>query len=176
MYLRTVLKSNWLYLFINILFFCCNVILIILLLCHQYRPSLRPISSLVLDGLKSSLALDGYCPVTLVEKQQWVVGDHRWGATHRGSTYLFAGSEEQQRFLSDPDRYAPVICGNDIVQAMEKGQAIQGNREHGVFYNGHMFLFADEADLEKFSKNPAYYADQALEAILASTHTAQQLR
>ena len=103
-------------------------------------------------------------------------GQSPLGATHRGSTYLFAGSEEQRRFLADPDRYAPVISGNDIVQAMEKGQTVPGMREHGVFYNGHIFLFADEADLEKFSKNPAYYADPALEAIQASAHTAQQMR
>ena len=44
---------------------------------------------------------------------------------------------------------------------MDKGQAVPGMREHGVVYNGHIFLFADEAALAKFSKNPAYYADQA---------------
>ena len=122
------------------------------------------------------LCLDGFCPVTLAEKQQWVPGDRRYGAIHRGRTYLFTGSEEQRRFFTDPDRYAPIISGNDIVQAMEKGQAVPGMREHGVFYNGHIFLFADEVALDKFSKNPAYYANQALEAIQASNRTAQQMR
>jgi protein disulfide-isomerase len=122
------------------------------------------------------LCLDGFCPVTLVDKQQWVPGDRRYGAIHRGRTYLFTGSEEQRRFFTDPDRYAPIISGNDIVQAMEKGQAVPGMREHGVVYNGHIFLFADEAALAKFSKNPAYYANQALEAIQASNRTAQQMR
>ena len=101
--LRSVLKSNWSYFFISILFFCCNVILLILLLCHQSLPSLRRIPSLPIDGSKPSLVLEGYCPVTLTEKQQWVLGDHRWGATHRGSMYLFLGPEEQRRFLADPD-------------------------------------------------------------------------
>ena len=122
------------------------------------------------------LCLDGFCPVTLAEKQQWVQGDRRYGAIHRGRTYLFTGSEEQRRFFTDPDRYAPIISGNDIVQVMEKGQAVPGMREHGVVYNGHIFLFADEATLAKFSKNPAYYANQALEAIQASNRTAQQMR
>lgn len=123
-----------------------------------------------------TLCMEGFCPVSLNEKQQWIQGDRRWGVVHRGRIYLFIGPEEQKRFYANPDRYAPVISGNDIVFAMEKGQTAPGMREHGVFYNGHIFLFADEANLEKFSKNPAYYANQALEAIQASNRPAQQLR
>ncbi|MGA2798238.1 MAG: thioredoxin domain-containing protein [Thermoguttaceae bacterium] len=137
-----------------------------------------PISSSAVQppAANPPLCLDGFCPVTLAEKQQWAPGDRRYGAIHRGRTYLFTSSEEQRRFFTDPDRYAPIISGNDIVQAMEKGQAVPGKREHGVFYNGHIFLFADEATLDKFSKNPAYYANQALEAIQASNHVTQQMR
>jgi YHS domain-containing protein len=124
----------------------------------------------------AALCMDGYCPVTLAEKQQWISGDRRYGAIHRGRTYLFTGAEEQRRFFADPDRYAPVISGNDIVQAMERGQAVPGMREHGVSYNGHIFLFADEAALQKFSSNPTYYANQAMEAIQVNAHTAQQMR
>jgi YHS domain-containing protein len=120
--------------------------------------------------------LDGFCPVSLTEKQQWIPGDRRWGAIHRGRTYLFVSAEEQRRFFTDPDRYAPVNSGNDIVHTVENGQSVPGLREHGVFYSNHVFLFADEIALEKFSKNPAYYANQALEAIQASNHTMQQLR
>jgi protein disulfide-isomerase len=123
-----------------------------------------------------AFCMDGYCPVTLAEKQQWAMGDRRWGMIHRGRTYLFTGSEEQRRFFADPDRYAPVLSGNDIVQAIEKGQTVPGMREHGVSYNGHIFLFADEATLQKFSTNPTYYANQALEAIQVNAHTAQQMR
>ena len=123
-----------------------------------------------------AMCLDGFCPVSLAEKQQWVLGDRRWGAIHRGRTYLFTGPDEQRRFFGDPDRYAPVISGNDIIQAIERGQTVPGIREHGVSFNGHVFLFADEASLEKFSKNPAYYANQALEAIQTSKHIGQQMR
>ena len=111
-----------------------------------------------------------------MEKQQSAPGDRRYRAIHRGRTYLFTGPEQQRTFFKDPDRYAPVISGNDIVQAMEKGQAVPGKREHGVFYNGHIFLFADEVSLDKFSKNPAFYANQALEAIQASNRPSQQMR
>jgi YHS domain-containing protein len=174
--LQSGLKLKRSFLFISSIFFCFIVILVSLLLYHRSPPSLQTISFAATNGSTSSLALDGYCPITLVEKQQWVKGDTRWGATHRGRTYLFAGSEEQQRFLADPDRYAPMISGNDVVQALEKGKAVPGMREHGVSYNGHIFLFADEASLQKFTTNPTYYSNRALEATIANSNTAQQMR
>ena len=108
--------------------------------------------------------MDGFCPVSLCEKQRWMPGDSRWGAIHRGRTYLFAGPEEQRRFLTDPDRYAPVISGNDLVLAIEQGQAVPGLRRYGVFFDHRVYLFADEASMQKFSSNPKNYANQAMEA------------
>jgi YHS domain-containing protein/thioredoxin-related protein len=122
------------------------------------------------------LGLDGYCPVSLVEKSHWVMGDRRWGAVHRGRTYLFSGPEEQRRFFTDPDRYAPAVSGNDIVLATEQGQAAPGMREHGVFYGNRIYLFASEATLEKFGRNPGQYANQAMGAIQPGAYAGQQMR
>jgi len=110
------------------------------------------------------LGLDGCCPVTLVEQQKWIAGDRRWGANHRGRTYLFVGPEEQQRFLADPDRYAPVLSGYDVVAA-EAGRLVPGLREHGVFFDGHVYLFADEDSLLQFSARPEHFADRAWQAM-----------
>jgi YHS domain-containing protein/thiol-disulfide isomerase/thioredoxin len=105
------------------------------------------------------LGLDGFCPVTLCEKRDcWVAGDIRWGAIHRGHTYLFAGEAEQKAFLADPDRYAPVLDGNDPVLALERSRAVPGARDHGVFYEGRVYLFASEDTLEVFRKDPDRYA------------------
>lgn len=122
----------------------------------------------------SPLGLDGYCPVQLNDDMKanvprWTVGDRRWGAIHRGRTYLFSGGEQQRRFLADPDRYAPVLSGNDVVMAIELGQAAAGRREHGVLYNGNVYLFASEASLEKFSRIPEHYARQILQAMRPGT-------
>ena len=112
----------------------------------------------------------------------WPKNNNGWQAINAGALSIAAEliSSPAQRnnaaFSPIPTGIAPVISGNDIVLAMEKGESVPGMREHGVFYNNHIFLFADEASLEKFSKNPAFYANQVLEAIQASNHTAQQLR
>ena len=92
------------------------------------------------------------------------------GAIHRGRTYLFAGPEEQRRFFTDPDRYAPVVSGNDVVLATEQGQAVPGTREHGVFYENRVYLFSSEASLDRFARNPGAYASQALEALRSGAY------
>jgi protein disulfide-isomerase len=124
------------------------------------------------------LGLDGYCPVSLAEKYHWVPGDRRWGAIHRGRTYLFAGPEEQRRFLADPDRYAPLFSGNDIVLAVDLGQVVPGMRQHGIFLlpSGRVFLFASEETLEKFKREPARYGQQALASLRAGMNPGAVVR
>ncbi len=105
-----------------------------------------------------------------------MLGDRRWGAIHRGRTYLFAGPEEQRRFFTDPDRYAPTASGNDVVLAAEQGQAVPGMRQHGVTFGNHVYLFSSEATLEKFSKNPNVYVNQASGSLRAGAYVGQQMR
>lgn len=109
--------------------------------------------------------LDGFCPVTLVEQSRWQQGDPRFGIVHRGKLYLFAGEAEKQRFWQDPDRYAPVLSGNDPVELAETGRVIEGNRRHGVFFRNQVYLFSSEAALERFWSSPQQYADFAMQAM-----------
>jgi len=130
---------------------------------------------------RPTLGLDGYCPVQLCDdmmsgKLRWVLGNRLWGATHRGRTYLFAGPEQQRRFLAEPDRYAPVYSGNDVITAIEQGETVPGYREHGVFFGNQIYLFANEANLEKFRHNPDHYANVVLQAMRSSGDPRQGLR
>jgi thiol-disulfide isomerase/thioredoxin/YHS domain-containing protein len=129
------------------------------------QPSL-PADSPALFGL------DGYCPVTLVERSQtapqdprcWTHGNPRWGAVHRGVTYLFTGAEEQKRFLQQPDQYAPALSGNDAVMAFDRGQLLRGRRENGVFFENRIYLFASAETLQRFQQDPRRYADEVRQA------------
>lgn len=103
------------------------------------------------------LGLDGYCAVQLSENERWVPGNPQWGVIHRGKTYLFSGPEEQKRFYDNPDRYAPVLDGCDIVTVVERGQGIDGRREHGAWFQDRVYLFASEQALERFSAEPQRY-------------------
>jgi YHS domain-containing protein len=103
------------------------------------------------------LGLEGYCAVSLAEKGQWVEGRAQWGARHRGRTYLFAGPEQQQAFLSNPDRYAPALSGDDPVLACDTGKQIAGQRRYGVTYQARTYLFSSPETRTAFAANPQRY-------------------
>jgi YHS domain-containing protein/thiol-disulfide isomerase/thioredoxin len=111
------------------------------------------------------VGLDGFCPVTLIENKRWVQGDARWGAIHRGRTYLFANQEAQRRFLANPDAYSPVIQGNDPVLALDGRQAVAGHRAHGLIYEKRVYLFSSEDSLKQFQQNPKRYAAEIIQAM-----------
>jgi protein disulfide-isomerase len=114
------------------------------------------------------LGLDGYCPVVLSEKEQWVKGDPRYGVIHRGRTYLFAGPDEAKRFFVNPDRYAPVLAGIDVVVAVEENRQVPGKRDYGAWYEGRIYLFAGEVTYRKFDLEPGRYAAAAMQAATAT--------
>ncbi len=138
---------------------------------HRPRSSAPP--AIRGDGVAPAgnppLGLDGYCPVTLADNslpsdRLWVAGSPQWGAVHRGRTYLFAGPEQQRIFMADPDRFAPVLSGNDPVLARDEGRFVPGTRKHGVFFTDdkfgrHVYLFVSPASLGKFKQNSLFYAE-----------------
>ena len=125
------------------------------------------------------LALDGFCPVTLMEKMAanpadrgaWKKGDKRFGAIHNGRTYLFASGEAQQRFLASPDQYAPALSGCDPVLYAERGQLVDGKRAYGlVTPDKHIYLFADESSRNRFEQSPAGYSAAIQQAMARNTN------
>jgi YHS domain-containing protein/thiol-disulfide isomerase/thioredoxin len=118
----------------------------------------------VANAAAPALALDGYCPVTLLEQGRWQLGDRRWGVIHRGRTYLFAGPEMQRKFLENPDRYSPAISGEDVVMALDYGKNIDGARALGLEYQNRIYLFSSDASRQRFMQNPQRYATEVLQA------------
>lgn len=114
------------------------------------------------------MGLEGYCPVALTEAAKWTKGDVRFGAIHRGRTYLFATQADQQRFMSNPDKYSPMLSGFDAVKYIEQGVLVEGKRQHGIVHEGQMYLFADEATLDKFCKSPNSYCNTVRQAMQQS--------
>jgi protein disulfide-isomerase len=109
------------------------------------------------------LGLDGYCPVELTEKKRWVQGNTRWGLIHRGRTYLFAGPEQRDRFDADPDRYAPMASGNDVVLFVERGELTRGRREHGGWFEDRVYLFSSQDTYMQFYAAPEHYVRRLVE-------------
>jgi len=114
------------------------------------------------------IGLDGFCPVTLANESKWIKGDVKFGAIHRGRTYLFVGQTEQQQFLAQPDVFSPVLSGFDPVRFVESGDLVQGHRSHGVFFGKQIYLFESEESLQRFWAAPHRYAASAWQAMKES--------
>lgn len=108
------------------------------------------------------LGLEGYCPVTVVERGTWVEGRPQWGVRHRGRTYLFAGPDQQHAFLADPDRYAPALSGDDPVLAFESGRSEPGRRAFGVTYQSRTYLFSSPETRAAFTADPDRFTTRVL--------------
>ncbi len=142
------------------------------------NPPVTPVSSRTNNSLQSpqpsvkspnvELALDGYCAVTVVEKDRWIEGDPKLGVIHLGQLYLFSSQEAMDKFLKNPEPYTPVLNGIDVVRFFEERKIVQGNREWGLKDPDHnrMFFFADEAAMNHFYEQHARYTDAAL-AVMA---------
>ena len=116
------------------------------------------------------LAMDGYCVVSLSDdllanRRRWVLGQKAHGVIHRGRTYLFADADKAARFFHQPDGYAPVLSGQDVVLAVDKGRYAEGQREYGAFFGSRIYLFSSEATLQQFENHPNRYADAAMRLV-----------
>ena len=123
------------------------------------QPTLQPKQNPLLE-----LAMDGYCAVTVIEKDQWVEGNPEFGVVHLGRLYLFCDKASMERFLEDPVTYTPVLNGIDVVRFFEERKIVQGNRAWGLKDPDHnrMFFFADEAALNHFYNQHTRYTDAAM--------------
>ncbi len=124
------------------------------------------------------LGLDGCCPVQLCDdmnngqigptQRKWTLGNRQWGVIHRGRTYLFSSPENAGRFQAQPDRYAPILSGNDVVMAVDEHRSVEGRRDYGAFFGNQIYLFANESSLARFEQAPNRYADYAQQTMRQS--------
>ncbi|QDU75119.1 Thiol:disulfide interchange protein DsbD [Bremerella volcania] len=132
----------------------------------QQQPAAAPSSPAPQpEPQQPKFAMDGYCPVTLVEQMKWQKGDPRWGAQHQGQIYLFSSQNEQQKFLANPNQYSPVMSGIDPVAYLGNGKVVPGDRRFGLTYRGTLYLFSSEESLQTFWNDPQRYSSMVQQAM-----------
>jgi YHS domain-containing protein/thiol-disulfide isomerase/thioredoxin len=127
----------------------------------QQAPAVTP----QLPAGSPPLGFDGFCPVTMKKQWKWTRGDVRYGAVHRGRTYLFTSAEAQAEFLKSPDAYSPVLSGADPVLAMDAKQNVPGQRAFALEYRGQFYLFSSQETLTKFRDNADAYSQGVQQAM-----------
>lgn len=121
----------------------------------------RTMASVTMGGVfaeDKTLALEGYCPVSLLTKKAWILGSPSSSVKHRGRLYQCASEEARIDFLQDPDKYSPVLSGYDIVHFLETGELVAGKREFGCEFQGHVFIFMSLANKAHFDAHAFDYA------------------
>ena len=119
-----------------------------------------------------TIALDGFCPVSLAQTAKWVKGDAEVMTEHEGVYFRFASAEARNTFANNPRLYAPVLRGNDAVELLTNRREMAGQRKFGAWYHGQVFLFTSAENYEKFQNNPELYAFQSQQSTnaLAAAH------
>ena len=107
---------------------------------------------------EGGVALAGYCPVSLVSDHRLVPGQTEVAIRHEGRLYRFANALLLNTFKKQPERYLPVNGGRCPVAQVERGEVRPGHPQQGALYQGHLYLCADEANLNKFLTDPEKYA------------------
>ncbi|MDR2641752.1 MAG: DUF255 domain-containing protein [Planctomycetaceae bacterium] len=107
------------------------------------------------------LAIEGYCPVVLCKKEEWIPGNPAYYAMYRGQVYRFSSQEAMAEFLKTPLKFAPVAMGEDVVMMIDRNKKICGSRKYGVWFGGRVYLFASKESLNSFIAKPEHYANIA---------------
>lgn len=109
--------------------------------------------------------MDGYCPVAMVERNTWVLGNSQITCLYGNGRYCFENEEAQEKFFRDPAFYALVSDGMDIVLLTDQNHKSPGTRRLGIRYANLNFVFATEESQQKFRQNPDLYLKRAREQI-----------
>ena len=135
---------------------------------QQTRPQVSS-TTVRAQPTKTTLGLDGYCCVSLTNQDgtvaAWIKGKPHIGIKHRGRIYLFSNQQNLQLFLSNPDKFSPVLSGFDPVLFTDHQRLIDGQRKYGVAYKKRVYLFQNEYTLRAFWNSPDRYAQAALDAM-----------
>ena len=106
---------------------------------------------------KQITGLEGFCPVRLMQKHEWIRGQKDLVEVHRGITYYFSGREARDEFRKNPNKYTPQNLGCDPVLLYSDQQAVVGRIRFGAFFDNQLFLFASFENRKTFKENPLKY-------------------
>ena len=122
-------------------------------------------SALRTPASQATLALEGYCPVSVVEMRKWVKGHPAYQSVFDGHLYRFANADGKAMFDANPAKYVPALGGDCTVALVKMGKRVPGNIRHASIREGRLFLFSNADGHKMFQANPAAYvnADLALD-------------
>ena len=108
--------------------------------------------------------LKNFCPVVLRDNADLADASDMFVSTFEGETYLLSSAEAKQSFDRNPQRYAPVFRGFDVVLFGNDGQTVKGSLDQAAWFGGRLYLFTSAESLQAFHRDPYRFARLAHEA------------
>lgn len=100
----------------------------------------------------------GFCPVALRDRRELLDARPEFLSVYQGRTYELASAEAKARFEADPEKYAPVGQGNDVVLVSRGETEVEGNLSFAVWFKDRLYLFRSTATLREFNAEPTKFA------------------
>ncbi|MCH7989412.1 MAG: hypothetical protein IID46_09740, partial [Planctomycetes bacterium] len=89
----------------------------------------------------------GFCPVTLRDQRELINSKLKCKAIYESRIYFFSTEKARDKFENDPEHYAPVHGGKDIVMLRDDEKKVQGSLDHAVWFKDRLYLFSDADSL-----------------------------
>lgn len=105
-------------------------------------------------------AFDGFCVVSLVEPGVLTKGESKFKLVHEGLQYFFLSEEELAKFRNDPKRFALAHAGKDMITLIGDQKPLMGNRKYMSRHDERTYVFATEANWQRFRSGPQQYVDR----------------
>lgn len=100
----------------------------------------------------------GFCPVALRDRRELADARPEFLSIYEGRTYELASAEAKARFEADPEKYAPVAQGNDVVLVSRGESEVEGNLSFAVWFKDRLYLFRSANTLREFNAEPTKFA------------------
>ena len=104
------------------------------------------------DGLK------GFCPVTIRDDQRLTAARDEFSFEYQSQVYRFSSTEALAKFQANPELYAPMAGGLDVVAVRQGSAVANGSLDHAVWFRHRLHLFSTIENLAAFRAAPRTFA------------------
>ena len=108
----------------------------------------------------SNQAAGGYDVTAYFTENKPVEGSSKYSTEYMGADWLFASQENLDKFLADPEKYAPKY-GGYCAWAVAKGDLYKGDPLHWSIHEGSLYLNYDKSVKDKWLKDKEGFIQSA---------------
>ena len=106
------------------------------------------------------VALKGYDPISYFTDGKPEKGSSEFTFAFDDTTYWFKNAEHRDKFIADPERYAPQFDGFCALQ-LSRGLKVEADPEAWTITNGKLYVFSGKGGVPKFQEQPVAIAEKA---------------